>query len=129
MSVLLEKSRNELISQSKQGEREKGDGKTRYEKRVKSRVSGSNRSYNKIDMNQLFKEGILNVNIDIYGETDNYVVRISFGNFLDSLHEELKRIGGELDLRIVIKAIVNCFNKEDVYIRCNCPDFKYRFGY
>ena len=31
MSVLLEKSRNELISQSKQGEREKGDGKTRYE--------------------------------------------------------------------------------------------------
>lgn len=129
MSILLEKSRNELISQSKQGEREKGDGKTRYEKRVKSRVSGSNRSYNKIDMNQLFKEGILNVNIDVYGETDNYVVRISFGNFLDSLHEELKRVGGELDLRIVIKAIVNCFNKEDVYVRCTCPDFQYRFSF
>ena len=56
MSVLLEKSRNELISQSKQGKRENGDGKTRYEKRVKSRVSSSNKSYNKIDMNQLFKD-------------------------------------------------------------------------
>ena len=127
--ILLEKSRNELISQSKSGEREKGDGKTRYEKRLKSRVSSSNKTYNRMDMNQLFKDGILNIAIEVHGETDDYIVRISYGNFLDALHDELKRVDNNLDLRVVTRALVVAFNKGDVFIRCSCPDFKYRFGY
>ena len=127
--TLLEKSRNELISQSKSGEREKGDGKTRYEKRVRSKVSSSNKTYNRMNMNQLFKDGILDVSIEIHGETDDYLVRISYGSFLDTLHDELKRNDDNLDLRVVTRALVVAFNKGDVYIRCSCPDFKYRFGY
>ena len=127
--ILLEKSRNELISQSKKGEREKGDGKTRYEKRLKSRVSSSNKTYNRMDMNQLFKDGILDIAVEVHGETDDYIVKISYGNFLDTLHDELKRNDDTLDLRVVTRALVVAFNKGDVFIRCSCPDFKYRFGY
>ena len=121
MSKLLEKSRNQLISQSKQGKRER-DGKTRYEKRLKSRVASSNKSYNRLDMNSLFKDGILNLSIDVRGETDNYIVKISYGGFLDALKDELKRNNDELDLRVVIRALVIGFNKNEVYLKCTCPD-------
>ena len=50
MTRLLEDRRVELVSKGKRGEREKGDGKTRYEKRVKSSFASSTRSYNKINM-------------------------------------------------------------------------------
>lgn len=123
MSILFEKSRNELISQSKRGEREKGDGKTRYEKRLKSKISSSNRSYNRIDMNTLFKEGILTVGIEVKGETDNYIVKISYGNFIDTLRELMRNNNEELNLRVVIKTLTVAFNRGDVYVRCTCPDF------
>jgi len=32
-----------------------------------------------MDMNKLFDQGILDINLDIDGETNRYVVRISFG--------------------------------------------------
>jgi hypothetical protein len=30
---------------------------------------------------------------------------------------------------LIIKALVKSFNDENVFIRCSCPDFKYRFSY
>jgi hypothetical protein len=129
MNNLLEDKRTELISRGKRGEREKGDGKTRYEKRVKSSFSTSTRSFNNINMNQLFKDNILTVGIEIHGETNDYKVTIKFGGFLDTLKEILKRQNNKLDLRAIIRALMESFNKQDVYIRCSCEDFFYRFGY
>lgn len=129
MDILLEKSRNELIAQAKKGEREKGDGKTRYEKRLKSRVSSSNKTYNRMDMNSLLKKGIVNTSIEVRGETDDYIVKLSWAGFLDALRDELNRNKDELDLRIIIRALTISFNKNDVYISCNCDDYFYRFGY
>lgn len=128
-SYLFEKSRNELISQSRSAEKEKGDNKTRFEKRLRSRVSSSNKTYNRMDMNQLFKDGILNIGIEVRGETDNYIVKISYGNFLDTLRDELKKNENKLELRTITKALIIAFNRGDIFIRCSCPDFKYRFGY
>lgn len=128
MVIINEDSRNTLVAKSKSGEREK-DGKTRFQKRVKSRVINNNAQYNKIDMNQLFKQGILTVSIPVRGETDSYLVTLSFRGFLDSLHKELKKEDAKLDIRNIVRAIVSAFNTEDVYIRCSCPDWKYRFGY
>ena len=124
---ILEDNRNKLISRSKSAEREK-DGKTRYQKRLKSKVVNSNKQYNQLDMNKLFKQGILDVTIHIIGETDNYDVKIKFGGILDSIHS-LLRNNEIIDLRIITRAIIIAFNKEDVYISCSCPDFFYRFGY
>lgn len=127
MSTLLEDKRNDLISQSRRGEKEK-DGKTRYEKRVKSKVASTVREFNQIDMNNLFKHGILTVNIPVRGETNNYIVKIKFGGFLDILHRQLKD-KDRIDLKIITKSLLEAFNQDDVYIHCNCPDFKFRLNF
>lgn len=124
MTILNEESRNNLIAKSKNSVK----GLERYKKRVKSRVASSTQEFNQIDMNKLFKDNILEVSIKVNGETDNYLVKISFGGILDSINKEINRTG-ELDLRSIIRGIINTFNSSDVYISCTCPDFYYRFGY
>lgn len=126
--IINEEKRNQLISRSKQAELEK-DGKTRYQKRVKSKLKANVSQLNKVNFNQLFKDNIMTVNLEVEGETDTYIVSISFGGFLDELHRELKRANDIFSLRIVIRALLNSFNSDNVYIKCSCPDFRYRFGY
>ncbi len=80
-------------------------------------------------MNKLFKDNILTINIEVIGETDTYTVRISFGGFLDLLQEELARNNDTLELKVIIRALLTGFNRDNVYIGCNCPDFQYRYSY
>ena len=79
-------------------------------------------------MNKLFKDGILDVNINVNGETDDYVVTIKFGGFLEELSKAVKTYD-TFNLRVVTKALIAAFNREDVYIHCSCPDFFFRFLY
>lgn len=125
LQSLNEASRNDLLSKSKSSVK----GNQRYRRRVRSHVANSVREFNSIDMNRLFKNNILSVNINVQGETDKYVVRIAFSGFLDILHDELKRNNDKLDLKIIIKSLIVGFNKDDVYIGCTCPDSIYRFSY
>ena len=104
-------------------------GKNRFERRLHQKVSHSTAEYNKLDMNKLFKNGLLDVNILVHGETDDYTVRIIFEGFLDALHSELKRNDNELTLRIVNRALVYCFNNDDIKVRCDCPDSTFRQNY
>lgn len=127
--TLVEDIRTQLIAQGKSGAREKTDGKTRFEKRVRSKIASSTLQYNMIDMNSLFKDNILTVGVDVMGETDNYTVTISFGGFLDKLQEQLEKTNNFLSLRTIIRALVESFNSDNVFIRCSCDDFHYRFGY
>ena len=128
MIALHEDRRNELISRGRRGEKEKGDGKSRYEKRVNSHVASTVKEFNQIDMESLFKYSILTVNVPVQGETDNYLVRIKFGGFLDELHKQVNQTK-KFDLRAVVKALTNSFDRDDVYISCSCPDWKYRMGF
>lgn len=127
--TLLEDSRRELVAKAKAGRRQKSTGQTRYQKRLKSRVSSSTSHYNRINMNKLFKDGILDIDIEVRGETDTYLVKLSFGGLLDAIYSELTRFERTLDLRTIIRAITLAFNKEEVYIACTCFDWKYRFRY
>lgn len=124
MRILNEVRRSELVAKSKASDKEK-DGKTRFQKRVKSRVMSNVKNLNQIDMNKLFYEDLLTVNIDVQGETDRYTVTMSFGGFLDQVQRDL-RGGSEFDLRIAIKALVAAFNSDNVYVHCSClhPDTK-----
>ena len=126
MAKILEDSRQQLLTKSKTSN---DGGKQRFARRVKSKVANTVKQYNSIDMNKLFKEDILTVNISVNGETDNYIVRISFGGFLEILHDEIDRGDGQLDLRAITRALVTGFNKDDVYIHCSCPDWAYRFAF
>lgn len=128
MSSLCEDKRAQLMAKGQSGEKEK-DGQTRYQKRVKSKIASSNKEFNQIDMNKLFRDDILTVNIPVVGETNNYLVTFSFSGFLEKLHNEIETNGNVLALKTVLRAIVNSFNTDDVYIRCNCEDFRYRFSY
>lgn len=121
---LHEDSRTKLLAKSKQSDK----GFQRFKRRVKSRVANTVKQYNAIDMNKLFKEDILTVDVQVKGETDTYTVRISFGGFLELLYDQLKKTE-EFNLKAVTRALINGFNRDDVYIHCSCPDAQYRFGY
>lgn len=120
---LHEDSRTALLSKTKRTDK----GFQRFKRRVKSRVANSVKQYNNIDMNKLFKQDILTVDIQVKGETDTYIVKISFGGFLELLHDQLKK--QEFNLKAVTRALINGFNRDDVYIHCSCPDAQYRFAY
>ena len=79
-------------------------------------------------MNKLFKDDILTVDINVKGETDNYIVKISFGGLCELLKDQIEK-QGKLDYKAVTRALILGFNKDDVYIRCSCPDSQYRFAY
>jgi hypothetical protein len=123
-NFLIEASRNDLLTKSKVSTK----GRERFKRRVKSKVANQVKQFNSIDMNKLFKDDILTVNVAVKGETDDYTVKISFGGFLKILRKEIDRIG-MFDLRAVTRALIEGFNKDDVYIHCSCPDWKYRFAY
>lgn len=129
MPSLFEDKRSELLARGRRGEKEKHTGKSRYEMRTKSRFSSSTREYNKLNMNDLFRNNVLTVNIPIRGETDDYLVKIKFSGFLDLLQDQLERQNGELNLRAILRALINAFNRDDVYIHCSCPDWKYRMNF
>lgn len=125
MRVITEDTRSQLLSRARGAQREKGDGKTRYEKRMKSRVATHVRQFDKIDMNKLFKEGILDVEVQVQGETDDYTVSVSFGDFLGHVHKQLERNRQQqADLRTYTTALLSAFDTDDVYIHCSClhPD-------
>lgn len=121
---LNEDSRTKLLAKSKKSDK----GFQRFKKRVKSRVANSVKQYNAIDMNKLFKDDILTVDINVRGETDDYTVKVSFGGFCELLKDQIEK-QGKLDYKAVTRALILGFNKDDVYIRCSCPDAQYRFAY
>lgn len=133
--LLLEDKRSELLSQSKSGANyvpwNQYFGKNRYQRRLKSKIAPSIKHFNNIDMNKFFKTDILDVLIDVKGETNIYKVRMSFVGTLDEIHKELQKSGAtqKIDRRLVLRALTKAFNHDDVYINCTCPDFKYRFKY
>lgn len=133
MNYLYEDSRSQLLSKSKKADNyassNQNKGKNRYERRVHSKVSHSVRDYNSIDMNRLFKDNILDVNVAVKGETDNYEVKVTFSGFLDNLHRELKNNNDILNLRCISRALSSAFNSDNVYVACSCPDWQYRISY
>lgn len=133
--ILLEDRRSQLLSKSKSGRNyvpyNQAKGRNRFYRRLKSRINSSRRNFNNIDMNKIFKEDILDVTLDIIGETNAYNVRVSFSGMLDELHGLLRSKGDDytLDRRDLARSLTRAFNNNDVYTRCNCADFHFRFSY
>lgn len=128
--ILYEVNRSQMNTKNKQGDNyvpsNRAKGKNRYQRRLHSKLDKSVNQLNRIDMNQLFKNDILDINLTVHGETDDYTIRISFSGFLDALHTQLKQNNDELNLKTITRALLTAFNQEDLKIRCNCSDFIYR---
>ena len=80
-------------------------------------------------MDAFWKGDILDFKIKVHGETDDYVVTVTFENILDELQREVKGNNNKLEFKCVLRALLKSFNGENVYINCSCPDFKYRFNF
>lgn len=124
-TLLKEASRNELIRKSKNSI-PKGD--QRFKRRTKSKIPNNVRNFNAIDMNKFFKQDILDIDIEVIGETDTYTVTISTSGVLALLQKELRN-GMPLSVILIYKTLLKNIDREDIYVRCNCPDSVYRFQY
>ena len=53
------------------------------------------------------------------------MVKISFNGFLNSLTRFLPNDAEEddVDFRIILRALLDAFNHNDVRVHCTCPDF------
>lgn len=133
-NILLEDRRSALLSQSKKGAdyapSNQYYGKNRYKRRLKSSIAPSIKHFNNMDMDKFFKTDTLDVSVDIRGETNIYKVRMSFIGTLEELHDYIKKNNiEEIDRKMILQALMKAFNRDDVYINCTCPDFRYRFKY
>ena len=128
-SLLLEKTRQELISKSRNSDNytSKGrEGQNRYTRRLKSQIANSVRDYNRIDMNAFWKGDILDFDVRVHGETDDYVVTLTFQNILYRLQQEVKANNNKLEFKCVLRALIGAFNSDnDLLVGCTCPDWKY----
>ena len=130
-NALLEATRNQLIAQSKNVAKYKDTsrGATRMERKKYSKIANAVKNYNEINMNSLFKQDILQVSIPVVGESDEYVVTIKLEGVIAELQKNIKNNGNKMEFRSIIQALTKVFNTTDVYIKCSCPDAKYRFAH
>jgi len=127
--LLLEKTRRELINQSKNADIVKSYGTTRYDRKNKQHIYNSITNFNRIDMNALFKGNMLSFKIPVHGETDNYEVEVLFEGVCDDIKREIKNNKNKFEYKCVYRALIDSINKQNIFISCSCPDFKYRFAY
>ena len=128
---LDEATRTQLVAQSRSvGQyKDTSRGVNRFQRKKYSRVVNSVKAFNSINMNSVFKQDILQVDIPIVGETDEYTVTIKLEGVIAEIQKNIKNNGNKFEYRTIIQALTKVFNTTDVYIKCTCPDHKYRFAH
>ena len=128
---LDEATRTQLVAQSRNVGKYKDTsrGVNRMARKKYSKVANSVKAYNQIDMNKVFKQDILQVNIPVVGETDEYTVTIKIEGVVAEMQKNIKNNGNKMEFRTIIQSLTKVFNTTDVYVKCTCPDFKYRFAH
>lgn len=131
LELLTEATRTQLVAQSRSVGMYKNQerGKNRMDRKKYSKIANAVKSYNQIDMNDLFKKDILKVNIPVVGENDEYTVTIKIEGVVAEIQKNIKNNNNKLEFRTIIQALTKVFNTTDVYVKCTCPDFKYRFAH
>lgn len=130
--LLLELNRSQLINKSKKSDNYKSAGfehMNRWTRRNKSKIATRVDQYNKIDMNDLFKNDELKVGINVIGETHEYVVLIRYNGVVKEIANQIKRNNNKLEFKCILIALQRVFNAGNVFVSCSCPDWKYRQAY
>lgn len=125
--VLNEATRKDLLINSKGGKKYKHKQGNRWDAKKQSSIANTVKDYNKIDMNTFWKKDVLNLDIKIKGETDDYVVTVEFANILTRIKNKVVQNRNILTIKTIYDSLVEALNSSDVRINCSCPDFKYRF--
>jgi hypothetical protein len=129
--VLTEATRSQLIAQSKNMGKYKDQsrGATREARKKYSKIANTVKQYNQIDMNNLFKKDLLQVTIPVVGETSSYNVTIKMDGVVAEIAKNIKNNSNKLEYRTIIQALTKVFNSANIYVKCDCPDYKYTFAH
>lgn len=129
--LLLEDTRTMLVSKSRSvgPYKDTSRGKNRFERKKYSQVAKTVKQYNKIDMNKLFKEDILEVSIPVVGEKDSYTVSVKMEGVVKEIAANIKNNKNQLEYRTIVQSITKIFNSSNIWVKCTCPDYKYRFAH
>lgn len=101
--------------------------KNRFARKKLSKFVNQVKSYNQINMDQLFKKDTLEVSIPVIGETANYDITFKWNGVIAELANNIKSNQNKFEHKVILQALINSFNKANVYVKCTCDDFKYRF--
>jgi hypothetical protein len=80
-------------------------------------------------MNNLFKKDSLQVAIPVVGETNSYNVTIKMDGVIAEIAKNIKNNNNKLEYRTIIQALTKVFNSANIYVKCECQDYKYRFAH
>ena len=80
-------------------------------------------------MNKFFKEDQLIVHIPVVGETDSYTVSIKMDGVVAEIAKNIKNNKNRLEYRTIIQALTRVFNTANIFVKCTCDDYKYRFAH
>lgn len=122
---LDEATRTQLVAQSRSvGQyKDTSRGRNRMERKKYSKIANAVKAYNAIDMNSVFKQDILLMNIPVVGESDEYTVTIKLEGVIAEIQKNIKNNGNKFEYRTVIQALTKVFNTTDVYTKCTCADY------
>ena len=129
--TLHEDTRTMLVSKSRNAGSyiDQSHGKNRFERKKLSKIAKTVKQYNQIDMNKFFKDDILEIKVPVQGETDQYTVSVRLNGVVNEIAKNIKNNKNKFEYRTVIQAITKVFNTGNVYVKCNCDDYKYRFAH
>ena len=66
------------------------------------------------------------MSIPVIGETDNYTVNIRLEGIVKEIAKNIKSNKNQLEFKTVVQSITKIFNSGNVWVKCSCPDYKYR---
>lgn len=114
--VLLEKGRTDLLRKTKT------QSKARWDKRMNYK----NFTIKNVDITDLLDKD----KVVVIFEVGDYTDTIAFSNILLNLREIVKNDPRHIvKFDWVIKACQKALDQADIYVYCDCADFKYRFAY
>ena len=118
VTLLLEKNRQELLSKQKRETPERIQRAAAYSV---SQIS--------IDSNALLNDWLV-ITTSISGNSHTYTDSIAFKNVMTDLIE-LAKVDSKhyVNSKLIIRSIKRSLDKHDVYISCDCDDFKFRNDY
>lgn len=127
--ILIEDTRATLLNAS----RSTGDykdqslGKNRYMRRQYSQIKKDPKTYSKLNMDQFFKQDILELKIPVQGETDSYIVSVKLHGACAELARRIKVNKNIFEFKVVLQALKRIFDTTDIYINCTCKDYYYTY--
>ena len=118
IKILLEKNRQELLRKQKK----------ESPKRVQ-RAGAYSVSQINIDQQALVNDWLV-ITTSISGNGHTYTDSIAFKNIMTDLIELAKTDSKHyVNGKLILRSIKMSLDKNDIYIACDCPDFKFRYDY